>query len=69
MQNEKYIPTVVFARGCRKHDSQKGEPCYVIPSTMVDTVYFGVCNTRAKSAGMLGKVNPNSMSRTNNGKR
>lgn len=64
IQNDRHIQTVVMEQECKKHASLKGEPCYYIPSTMIHgVVYFGACNTRARKAGMVGKIDPSSLSR------
>lgn len=49
---------------CLKHDAPIGVPCWTFQGIVQDLPHYGICNTRAISAGMIGEINPTSLDRT-----
>lgn len=58
-----HVPYVLDRTDCGKHDAPVGNPCYLIPKVDDQGHYMGICNTRAKKAGMNGEIKPASLIR------
>lgn len=51
----KHIETVIFHGACKKHQVDRGEPCYTNISG-TEELLVGVCGKRIKAAGFNGKI-------------
>ncbi len=58
-----YIDTVIARANCIKHDAFAGA-CYNIPKVSGVGYHEGVCNSRARKAGMTGHIRPASLDRS-----
>lgn len=59
---EVFIPRVVNEQPCSRHKALIGYPCYDI-HTIGGDVLSGVCNKRARAAGMTGKITKDSLAK------
>jgi pyrimidine deaminase RibD-like protein len=55
---ERHIDTVVTREPCDRHGKETGFPCWFLTGAGGNRVLFGVCNSRAKKAGFVGKISP-----------
>ena len=67
MPQELFIDTVIARQACKKHKREVDQPCYTMFSAR-GKLLMGICNTRAKAAGFVGKISPGSL-RTHSPKR
>lgn len=62
-----FVVRIIQTTTCSKHDAKRDVACFSLPPG--DTVdspwdrFLGVCNQRAKKAGYVGTINPNSLRR------
>jgi hypothetical protein len=50
------IYSVMEAIGCKRHQKDRGVPCYSVPRDTSNIPSYGVCNHRALAAGMRGHI-------------
>lgn len=50
------IYRVIESVHCSRHDVEKGVPCYSVTRDSSSIPAYGICNHRAKGAGMRGKI-------------
>lgn len=58
--NEEYLRTVVERKACGRHRAEWGKPCWVVLAED-GSVYWGICDFRARKAGMVGEIDPRSL--------
>lgn len=58
-----HIPTIINRTGCTKHNKNEGYPCWSI-ETKTEEHKPAVCNSRAKKAGFVGTIKPESLRTT-----
>lgn len=56
-----YIPAVIDRTGCVQHNALSGFPCYEFQGADNDLWHVGICNSRARRAGMNGSIHPSSL--------
>lgn len=61
---ELYVPLVVDRTTCLEHGALPGEHCHVFESLISDAWIGGICNTRARRAGMTAPIRPASLDRS-----
>jgi hypothetical protein len=61
-----YVPKVCVRSPCEVHEAIDGDPCFLFPSTISDRMIEGICNQRARNAGMTHQINLSSLVRTVN---
>lgn len=59
-----YVPLVVDRTNCLVHGARHGEWCHVFESIISDAITGGICNHRARSAGMNAPIRPASLDRS-----
>lgn len=57
-----YIQTVIDRSDCHRHDTS--DACYKIPKVSGVGYHEGICNSRARKAGMTGRIRPASLDRS-----
>lgn len=55
---------ILTGTDCKKHEKPTGMPCFNLLSGNGKGILFGICNTRAKRAGFVGKINPQSLQKS-----
>lgn len=56
------MDTILSRVACKKHGVPTDIPCWwIYPDSSSSQVLMGVCGTRTKKAGFVGKVNPRSL--------
>lgn len=65
--NDRHILSVIDRTFCVQHPAAMGVPCWEIGTDAGDFL-LGVCDKRARDAGMNGKISDLSMNRKPNGK-
>ncbi len=64
LTRELYIPGILFRTICAVHNAAKNESCFSVPNMILEGVFhIGVCNDRAKNAGMTGRISHASLIR------
>lgn len=61
MTTDVYIPAVLHATRCRRHDADYNQACFNVPKSDESGYFVGICNHRAKRAGMDNPINPHSL--------
>ena len=61
---EVYIPRVLDRTGCLQHDAEAGDPCYSYSGVSGETQHTGICNDRARRAGLNAPIKFSSLVRT-----
>lgn len=56
-----YVPRVVERATCEKHEAALGVPCHQFESIISDNVIGGICNSRARKAGMNAPIRRQSL--------
>lgn len=64
---ELYVPRVILRTSCVIHEVETGEPCHEFESLISDTIVGGICNARARRAGMNAPIRPASLDRSLSG--
>lgn len=59
-----YVPLVVERTACLVHGVEPGEWCHVFESIISDAIIGGICNHRARRAGMDAPIRPASLDRS-----
>ena len=59
-----FVPKVVDTTSCQYHEAPFGTHCFEYQSAETEDWFFGICNSRAKAAGMDGYIHPTSLDRT-----
>lgn len=55
------ITTVIETQPCKVHRVQKDQPCWWIKQDKTRKISFAICDARARAAGAVGKIDPNSL--------
>lgn len=64
MTRDLYFPAILARTACSVHNAQVNEPCFTFPNIKFEGMScIGVCNKRAKEAGMNGQIKPSSLVR------
>lgn len=53
---DKKIYRVIEMVRCNRHNTEIGVPCYSVPRDSSSIPAYGICNHRAKGAGMQGRI-------------
>lgn len=61
---ELYVPRVIARSSCIVHSAEWGEPCHTFESLISDAIIGGICNARARRAGMTSPIRPASLDRS-----
>ncbi len=61
---ELYVPRVILRSSCLEHEAETGEPCHTFESLISDEIIEGICNGRARRAGMNAPIRPASLDRS-----
>ena len=57
-----HLHALIQRTGCGIHSVPEGVPCYTVPSYVYSqTDYVGVCGSRIKKGGFIGRVSAQSM--------
>lgn len=64
---ELYVPRVILRSSCVIHSAESGEPCHSFESLISDDIVSGICNARARKAGMNAPIRPASLDRSLSG--
>jgi hypothetical protein len=56
------IDAVLATTACNRHGAELDQACFTIPSGLFSQFFAGICNQRAKKHGMVGKIDPRSLS-------
>jgi hypothetical protein len=56
-----HIPGIIATVRCAQHDAGFNTPCYKFESAEGPGVHTGICNARARAAGMNGEISPSSL--------
>lgn len=59
---DRHLPNVLETTTCNKHGAEKGHACWEIGRGENGFLNFAAaCNSRARKAGMVGKISPQSL--------
>ncbi len=56
-----HLPDIIATTPCAMHGVWTGSPCYEYEAAETNSWHFGICNFRAKSAGMVGEIHQSSL--------
>lgn len=58
---ERFLPVVLDRGACVTHNVPVGIPCFHLARR--DGYYAGICDSRARKAGFVGKISPESLTK------
>lgn len=61
---ERHLPSVLNRTHCDRHFVGLHTPCFEVELLNGRGKLPGICNTRARKAGMVGHINPSSLDRS-----
>lgn len=64
---ELYVWTVINRVPCEEHGAALGLECFWFESLISDDIIKGICNVRARKAGMTAPIRPQSLDRSLSG--
>lgn len=59
-----FLKNIIRRVHCDQHEAPSGVPCYEYQAAESNTNHFGICNSRARRAGMVGEIHPASLDRS-----
>lgn len=59
-----FVPSAIHRVPCEQHEAPLGVHCHRFESLISDTMIYGICNSRAKRAGMNDRIRPASLRST-----
>lgn len=64
---ELYVPSVLSRTSCQEHEAGYNQSCHSFESLLSNDIIHGVCNSRARKAGMTAPIRPQSLDRSLSG--